>query len=685
MLQARSARRVAGQCTRPRFSLFCRCIGSGAIAAAVERAFRLSDEARRSRQPLASLLPAPGSDGGMAAAAPAVAVAMSGGVDSSVAALVIRCTGARVLAVHMVNWDEADEAPDALGGTACLADREWSDVQRVCAQLGIGRDAQFRLRLEREYWLDVFEPSLERLERGLTPNPDWLCNRHIKFDALSRQVLADPPRAPGQGSQQPRSPRAVDAEWLCTGHYARLDARLAADHNHDHYRGRGQQQLLAAADSDKDQSYFLSGVRPAALRRVLLPLGEMSKVRVRELARAAGLATAEKQESMGICFVGKRDFGSFVSNYVPARRGPMLGVETGEPLRTANVPRSVLRGSRDGGDDSDERRERGAAAVASARECGRAGAGGDAKGGGDSNIATRMHSLHAGADSPAWHHCEHDGITQYTLGQRARLPGKASKWFIAAKCLRPLTMAGGGLAVPTTADGAALGGAVFAAEGTAHMALFCDSAQLRADGFNWLDDEARAAVAAAGPCAAGGGAAAAEPAPLRCLARLRHRGALVPCSVRRVRAGTVPWLQRGGGECGCCADVCLSASACGEASAALLGLRRALGVADSAAESAGSSENESRRAGMHVSAGRVDGGGEADEGGAVAEATLVLDVRFDEPQRAVAPSQILALYARGSTTVRGAAGDELVCLGGGAVLARGPSYLAMRKPLPAAA
>ena len=234
-----------------------------------------------------------------------VAVGISGGVDSSVAALLLKEQGHDVIGVHMTNWDAAEEASDSV--KECI-ERDHKDARRICEQLGIGfREVSF----VREYWAEVFEPLLEGYHSGGTPNPDVMCNRHIKFDHFMRHALS------------------LGADRVATGHYARLEAISSAGANSGSGSSSGSARasldggsldggsfretdeettvrLLKAADTVKDQTYFLAHVQQAGLRKAIFPLGGMLKSEVRQRAMEANLHTAAKRESMGICFIGKR-------------------------------------------------------------------------------------------------------------------------------------------------------------------------------------------------------------------------------------------------------------------------------------------------------------------------------------------------------------------------------------------
>ncbi|MGB7977961.1 MAG: tRNA 2-thiouridine(34) synthase MnmA [Chlamydiales bacterium] len=206
-----------------------------------------------------------------------VVIGMSGGVDSSVSALLLKNLGYNVIGLFMKNWEE--EGP-------CRATQEFEDVVRVCQQLQI---PYYSVNFIEEYRESVFAQFLADYKAGLTPNPDVLCNREIKFKVFLEKALA------------------LGADFLATGHYCRLDAE-----------GR----LLRGSDPDKDQSYFLHAVKREAFRQVLFPIGHLHKKAVRALAREYHLPTAEKKDSTGICFIGKRDFKPFLSQFIDTQPGP---------------------------------------------------------------------------------------------------------------------------------------------------------------------------------------------------------------------------------------------------------------------------------------------------------------------------------------------------------------------------
>jgi tRNA-specific 2-thiouridylase len=217
-------------------------------------------------------------------AAPRIVVGVSGGVDSSVAALLLKQSGADVVGMFMQNWEEDDRFGD------CHADRDRADAVRICA----GLDIPFHARnFAAEYWDRVFAHFLDEYRAGRTPNPDVLCNREIKFKTFLDHA------------------RALGAEKIATGHYARTDC---VD---------GRHRLLRGHDGNKDQSYFLYTLGQKQLAATQFPVGELPKPEVRRLAREAALPTHDKKDSTGICFIGERDFREFLGHYIPARRGEM--------------------------------------------------------------------------------------------------------------------------------------------------------------------------------------------------------------------------------------------------------------------------------------------------------------------------------------------------------------------------
>lgn len=213
---------------------------------------------------------------------------MSGGVDSSVAALLLMEQGYSVEGLFMKNWDEDDETE------YCTAKADLADAQQVCDKLGITlHTANFAA----DYWDNVFEHFLEEYRAGRTPNPDILCNREIKF-----KVFLD-------------YAQILGADAIATGHYTRL---AEVD---------GQTRLLKGLDGNKDQSYFLHAVEQSAFAKSLFPVGELEKPEVRRIAEEHGFVTSTKKDSTGICFIGERRFKDFLEQYIPAQPGEMVTPE----------------------------------------------------------------------------------------------------------------------------------------------------------------------------------------------------------------------------------------------------------------------------------------------------------------------------------------------------------------------
>ena len=219
-----------------------------------------------------------------------VVVGMSGGVDSSVAAYMLKEQGYDVIGLFMRNWHETGE------GGECSAEQDFADVGRVCDVLGI---PYYTVDFSREYYDRVFRHFLDEYARGRTPNPDVLCNKEIKFDAFLKYALS------------------LDADLVATGHYA--DVRHVDGHSY----------LYRADDENKDQTYFLNQLTEAQIRNVLFPLAHVTKPEVRQIAQRLGLSTATKKDSTGICFIGERNFRRFLSEYLPMQDGDIIDVDTG--------------------------------------------------------------------------------------------------------------------------------------------------------------------------------------------------------------------------------------------------------------------------------------------------------------------------------------------------------------------
>lgn len=211
-----------------------------------------------------------------------VIVGMSGGVDSSVSAAVLKEQGYNVIGLFMKNWEEDDE------NGVCQASKEFADVVKVCEKLDI---PYYSVEFVKEYRDNVFKYFLEEYEAGFTPNPDILCNREIKFKVFFDKAME------------------LGADYLATGHYCQK------------MEINGHTRLVKGNDPGKDQTYFLYTMREEVLKKVLFPIGHLPKSEVRAIATKYGLATKDKKDSTGICFIGERNFKNFLSQYIQAKPG----------------------------------------------------------------------------------------------------------------------------------------------------------------------------------------------------------------------------------------------------------------------------------------------------------------------------------------------------------------------------
>lgn len=229
-----------------------------------------------------------------------VVIGMSGGVDSSVAAILLKQQGYDVIGLFMRNWDSLVNNdimgnPDLNTNSICPQEQDYNDALKVCQKLDI---PLHRVDFVKEYWDYVFTYFLDELKKGRTPNPDIMCNKYIKFDMFAKEA------------------EKLGADYIATGHYARMiDGKL--------YRG---------IDENKDQTYFLSQVSKQQLKNVLFPVGELTKPEVRKIAEEYDLVTAHKKDSTGICFIGERNFSKFLENYLPNQPGFIVNIVTGEKL-----------------------------------------------------------------------------------------------------------------------------------------------------------------------------------------------------------------------------------------------------------------------------------------------------------------------------------------------------------------
>lgn len=212
-----------------------------------------------------------------------VIVGMSGGVDSSVTAAVLKEQGFNVIGMFMKNWEETDE------NGVCQASKEYDDVVKVCEKLDI---PYYSVEFVEEYRENVFKHFVDEYKAGHTPNPDILCNREIKFKVFMEKAME------------------LGADYLATGHYCQ---NMLLD---------GVHQLVKGNDPGKDQTYFLYTNKSEILKKVVFPIGHLPKAEVRRLAEKYDLATKNKKDSTGICFIGERNFKNFLSNYITFENGP---------------------------------------------------------------------------------------------------------------------------------------------------------------------------------------------------------------------------------------------------------------------------------------------------------------------------------------------------------------------------
>ena len=224
-----------------------------------------------------------------------VVIGMSGGVDSSVAAIKLLEQGYNVIGLFMRNWDSTINN-DYLGNPnlnndICPQESDYNDAKAVCEKLNI---PLHRIDFVKEYWDNVFTYFLDELNKGRTPNPDVMCNKYIKFDLFIKEA------------------EKLGADYIATGHYARIiDGKLAR-----------------SIDQNKDQTYFLAYVNKNKFKNVLFPIGELEKSEVRKIAEEYNLITAKKKDSTGICFIGERNFKKFLENYLPNQPGKIINIET---------------------------------------------------------------------------------------------------------------------------------------------------------------------------------------------------------------------------------------------------------------------------------------------------------------------------------------------------------------------
>lgn len=230
-----------------------------------------------------------------------VMLGLSGGVDSAVAAYLLKEQGYEVVACFMRNWD-AMANNDYLGNPTinddqCPQEKDYQDAEKVAKQLGI---PLLRVDFIKEYWDHVFSFFIEEYQKGRTPNPDILCNKYIKFDAFKDFAKKN------------------GCDYIAMGHYAK---KVEKD---------GLFYLAKCFDQNKDQTYFLSQINEEQIKFALFPLGDIDKPKVREIAHKLGLVIADKKDSTGVCFIGERNFREFLKNYIPAQQGNIIDIDTGK-------------------------------------------------------------------------------------------------------------------------------------------------------------------------------------------------------------------------------------------------------------------------------------------------------------------------------------------------------------------
>ena len=228
-----------------------------------------------------------------------VVVGISGGVDSAVAAYLLKKQGYEVIGLFMRNWD-ASINNDIMGNPTinnniCPQEQDYNDALSVCNKLGI---PLHRIDFVKEYWDYVFTYFLDELKKGRTPNPDIMCNKYIKFDLFIKEA------------------KRLGGEYFATGHYARKIGKY----------------LLRGIDDNKDQTYFLSQLNSKQLENVLFPVGDLKKEEVRKIAKELDLSVATKKDSTGICFIGERNFKEFLKNYLPNQKGDIINIDTNEKV-----------------------------------------------------------------------------------------------------------------------------------------------------------------------------------------------------------------------------------------------------------------------------------------------------------------------------------------------------------------
>lgn len=236
-----------------------------------------------------------------------VVVGLSGGVDSSVSAYLLKEQGYKVIGLFMQNWDSAinnDLADPLIDSEQCQASIDFEDAKKVAEKLKI---PIYRVNFVQEYWDKVFAKFLQDYEKGLTPNPDVFCNKYIKFDAFMEYAF-----------------KQFDCDYIAMGHYAQK------------INQNGINRLVRGADKNKDQTYFLEQLSQEQIDKSLFPIGHLQKSEVRKIASDLGLVTANKKDSTGICFIGDRKFSEFLNNYIGKHQGNFVDIKTKQIIKPHN-------------------------------------------------------------------------------------------------------------------------------------------------------------------------------------------------------------------------------------------------------------------------------------------------------------------------------------------------------------